>query len=233
MSSVALHLFPILLTPTLRWHGTAWFQGKPSAAHPDFPSIENTCSGTALGVSDYSLTLAVYIIWQVLYLIITEWMCARWFEEDKELTSSLRWLTQDSKNALTIIVKSVCRRLGYLKPTENLDPLLLKTKFIFCFTQLLYTVVTLVPVAVLWHYRLAHLVFTVTMLVTAVHNGASFYIEVFSERYSRSVVKKSASYVAHPPSPSDSASAAPLSASAQPALVKATKAGGGSKNQRR
>ena len=47
------------------------------------------------------------------------------------------------------------------------------------------------PMDFLWVNRWAHLLYVIGCLSIGVYNGATFYIEIFAERYSNSVWKKS------------------------------------------
>merc|ERR1719277_2659515 len=70
-----------------------------------------------------------------------------------------------------------------MKPGEDLDPESVKTKIVFAVCQLVYTLLTILPTPFLYgSYRLscAYLVF---IFGWGTWNGASYYIEVFAERY--------------------------------------------------
>jgi hypothetical protein len=49
--------------------------------------------------------------------------------------------------------------------------------------QLVYTLVTLVPGIIVYHNFYLNIAFLATVLMGCIWNGASFYIEVFAERY--------------------------------------------------
>ena len=58
-----------------------------------------------------------------------------------------------------------------------------KSKLIFWVAQLVYTLVTLVPGIIVYHNFYLNTAFLVFVLLRCIWNGASFYIEVFAERY--------------------------------------------------
>ena len=56
-----------------------------------------------------------------------------------------------------------------------------KTKCVFILVQLLYTVVTLLPVVWLWESFPLHLAYLLAIYTYSIWNGGSYYIEVFSK----------------------------------------------------
>lgn len=58
-----------------------------------------------------------------------------------------------------------------------------KAKIVFAIAQLIYTVATMLPTYFLFHHPFVHGAFLLFMLFMAIWNGASYYIEVFSNRY--------------------------------------------------
>ena len=59
----------------------------------------------------------------------------------------------------------------------------MKTKMVFVTTQLLFTMVAMIPTYHLWRHPTAHLIYIALIFAISVFYGASYYVEVFSKRY--------------------------------------------------
>jgi hypothetical protein len=181
VQTIYIHIFPLLLLRVLRW-----------SPQPDFPDLAQ-CS--PVDGMDLINALIVYIAWQLLYLLITEVSLAKHLDRNPLLSTSLRWLTRDSKNGLHKMVLKICRQAGVMTPAEVFNPETIKTKVIFCSAQLVYTVVTFVVTPFVFVSYYAHLLFTLGIGGIGVLNGAEYYMEVFSKRYISSVEKHHAETV--------------------------------------
>jgi len=140
-----------------------------------------------------SLPIGLYITWQIGYWVVTEILLGRQLAADKDLITSVRWLSKDKKNGFRNLSVKLLKSVGLMKPGEDLDPESVKTKIVFAVCQLVYTLLTILPTPFLYgSYRLscAYLVF---IFGWGTWNGASYYIEVFAERYSLQFVSISES----------------------------------------
>jgi hypothetical protein len=181
VQTVYIHLFPLLLLRVLRW-----------SPQPDFPDLAQC--GPVEG-ADLLNALGVYLGWQVLYLFITEVTLAKHLDRNPLLSTSLRWLTRDSKNGLHKIVLKLCRQIAVMGKDEVFDPNSVKTKVIFCTAQLIYTVFTFVVTPFVFASYILHLLWSLAIGGVVLINGAEFYMEVFSRRYISSVEKHHAETV--------------------------------------
>ena len=55
---------------------------------------------------------------------------------DKDLVTSVRWLSMDKKNGFRNLSVSLLKSVGLMKPGEDLDPESVKTKIVFAVCQL-------------------------------------------------------------------------------------------------
>eukprot|EP00095_Tigriopus_kingsejongensis_P004040 maker-scaffold5_size1054832-snap-gene-5.7 protein:Tk04040 transcript:maker-scaffold5_size1054832-snap-gene-5.7-mRNA-1 annotation:"Protein of unknown function DUF2838" len=169
VTSFFLHAFPPLLCHLLRW-GLI-----PCTAVKEDTTID-------FGLYFFS-AVGIYIGWQISYLLATEYLFKPQLDADPELTTSLRYLSQDKKNPARKLVKNVCVKINVLRKDEELDPDTWKTKIIFVVSQLAYTIFTLLPpYFIFMNYRVSA-VYLITIFTWATWNGASYYVEVFSKRY--------------------------------------------------
>ena len=89
----------------------------------------------------------------------------------------------DKKNGFRNLSLSLLVRLGVSQPGEELVADTLKAKVVFACLQLVYTLITVLPTYFLYSsYRLS-CVYLVLIFSWGTWNGASYYIEVFAERY--------------------------------------------------
>jgi hypothetical protein len=174
VTSVFIHFLPQLFVFCYRWfpHATGFNPTDPKAGLPP------------MGLNEWFVRpLCLYLVWQSLYLFITEFWYRKELDQDPEIQTSLRWLVIDSKNIMNKIVHQVCWRTGLLKPKENLDVQGVKTLLVFVAAQFIYTWITMIPVYLVYTYFHVHLAFLIYLFVTCAYNGACYYIEVFAERY--------------------------------------------------
>ena len=164
LTSFFLHAFPPITVHLLRW-GLI-----PSPYHyPD----------TSISWADvFSLPIGLYLSWQLGYWFITEILLRKQLAEDKDLITSIRWLSMDKKNGFRNLCVKMLQSLGVAEAGEELDPDSLKTKVVFAISQFIYTLITILPTSFLYSsYRLS-CVYLVLIFGWGTWNGASYYIEV-------------------------------------------------------
>jgi len=169
LTSFFLHAFPPLTVHLFRW-----------GLIPN-PAIEKDDHLAPMEV--LLLPLGLYLVWQLGYWTITEGVLRRQLANDPDLITSIRYLAGDKKNGFRNLCLSLLCSLGLTHPGEDLDPEALKTKITFAATQLVYTLITVIPTPFLYSsYRLS-CIYLVLLYGFGTWNGASYYIEVFAERY--------------------------------------------------
>ena len=75
------------------------------------------------------------------------------------------------------------RRLGVMNNDEVFDAETVKTKMIMVISQLVYTIITLLPVPLLYTSYVFSVVYFSLILGWSVYLGAGSYLQDFSERY--------------------------------------------------
>ncbi|KAF0689275.1 Aste57867_19254 [Aphanomyces stellatus] len=178
MSGVFIHLMPCLLYYAIRWYGCA-----PLFALPRFPSTDPPHD--SLDVVDFTFATILYLFWQACYFVKTEMFDREKLDARPELLTSLRWLTTDKKNGFSLFVLSLCRAMRVMGPTEEYNSRTTKTKLIFLAAQLVYTLGTFAPTPFLFRSHFVHCAYIQFIFAAAVHNGASYYIEVFAKMYEK------------------------------------------------
>jgi len=163
MTSLFIHLTPSLVVWTIRWN----------------PSEFNNCSaeGDSISIADGVVyPVLVYCFWQLLYYIKVEIM-DRWkFKKDPNYMTSYLWLTSDKQN------KSLIYRLSNIYGKKY-------QVFWFGIWQLIFTILTMLPVKIFFSSYWAHTIFLLCMCIISCWNGATFYIEVFSVRYQQTLME--------------------------------------------
>jgi len=169
LTSFFLHAFPPLTVHLFRW-----------GLIPN-PAINKDDHLAPLEV--LLLPLGLYLVWQLGYWTITEGVLRKQLANDPDLITSIRYLAGDKKNGFRNLCLSLLCSLGLTHPGEDLDPEAFKTKITFATTQLVYTLITIIPTPFLYSsYRLS-CIYLVLLYGFGTWNGASYYIEVFAERY--------------------------------------------------
>jgi len=136
--------------------------------------------------------LLMYLVWQVSYIMIIEVVLAKKIRNDPELSFSLRYLATDSNNGMHQLVRDIMRKIGVMQCDEVFDADTVKTKLIFIVAQLGYTIVTLLPVPLLYSSYSFSLVYISAIFGWTLYRGSTHYFEDFTQRYQIEVFKKQA-----------------------------------------
>ena len=164
LTSFFLHAFPPLTVHLFRWG----LIPNPAIRHDDHLAP----------VEVLLLPLGLYLCWQLGYWTITEGVLRSQLANDQDLITSIRYLASDKKNGFRNLCLSLLCWLGLNHPGEELVADSVKTKITFAVTQLVYTLITIIPTPFLFSsYRLS-CVYMVLLYGFGTWNGASYYIEV-------------------------------------------------------
>ena len=197
VQSVYIHCVPAILTWCARWYGQSALEffisgdddsRRAAAVASAKASLELFSAETSLGTSFAHFFLYPtlgYLAWQCAYLLKTELWDVKRLDEDPELVTSLRWLANDYKAGVTRFALRVGRATGAFGKDELFDAGSLKTKFVFVTLQLLYTVVTFLPIPLCYRSKTAHTSLMLLAFLSCIWNGAEYYIDIFSRRYAR------------------------------------------------
>lgn len=164
MTTVVVHVMPPLMAFNLRWFPEETTNGQLKAEE-----IESVSWFRAL-----VLPLIVYLYWQVCYFLKTEVVDAKRLGCNPELWTSARWLSKQGGK----VVGKVVNMYG------NTDSRVNRT---LMGIQCIYTAVTLLPIKLFYSSMLLHGLYLLFMLFSCVHNGASYYFDVFSRKYVQQV----------------------------------------------
>ena len=134
------------------------------------------------------LPMLFYLVWQAVYLVLTEHIMADYIRSDPEIIISRRHLARDKTNVMHRLVKKVSRSLGIMGKDEDYKPESIKSKAIFLVAQFLYTMVTLLPTPFLYSNYHLSLAWFALSYAFCIWRGASVYIEVYSKKYNVTIV---------------------------------------------
>jgi len=169
LTSFFLHAFPPLTVHLLRWGLT-----QNSAIHPD---------DHITFMEFLTLPMGLYLCWQLSYCFIIEVPLRSQLASDRDLITSLRYLANDKKNGFRNLCISVLCQLGLSQPGEEFDADSVKAKFSFSIFQFVYTAITIIPTPFLYSSYPCSCIYLMFLFSFGTWNGASYYIEVFAERY--------------------------------------------------
>jgi len=188
MISFYIHILPSMLFYTIRWSNHFISDYCPLATTITIQhTTDDDCH--SLQLNDFISAYSIYMIWQCLYLWKTEIADKQILLDNPRLFTSLRWLTQDTTNITFRTVLTFIRWIGFFNPEEEYDGTTVKTKFVFVTAQSLFTAGFTIPSYWFYKYQTLHFLSIVLMFGIAVFNGASYYIDIFSNRYEAELLK--------------------------------------------
>ena len=174
--SVLVHILPSLLYYCLKYDESL------VAGNGDI-------NGT-LSLSDYVNACLYYLTWQSIYLVKTEWWDKEKLEnEENNLQTSLKWMTTNTKIAVSRAVLKLCKKMGLFAQNEPFKPKTWKTKMVFVSGQIVFTLISFLPTYHSYIYPGVHLAYMGIIFSICVFYGASYYVEVFSTRYTLALEK--------------------------------------------
>lgn len=195
VTTVFIHAFPPMLMWAERWYGRFRdHAGVCSGSRDlmqgwlDFSSLEATedpskpaCSLDFMSALGWPLV--AYILWQVLYLVKTEVLDGARIAQDPSLLTSSRWFISARKGIMYAAALKAARAMGVNGPEEHFDWGTIKGKAVFVISQLLYTVVTMLPAKFMYESWWVHSLVLLGILTNCLWNGAYYYFEVFAQKY--------------------------------------------------
>ncbi|CAF3656618.1 unnamed protein product [Rotaria socialis] len=173
VTSIFIHMYPVLTMFTLRWLLPVDLQIK------HYPAIPNIGSTLPMGSSIF-YTIGFYLIWQILYCAFII------YGRRKNVASGLRvtshtWLLADKKGFASQLIQ----KLGFGGPNDGINRYKI---FVYFCLQFLYVLISILPVSLFYYQHMyVNVIFLCSMFTVSVYNGASFYIDVFSRQYIKSV----------------------------------------------
>lgn len=165
MTSFYIHIMPALTCYLQRW----------DCIPGSVPS-----SGLSLSFSEaVVIPMTLYSLWQAFYLYIQYTV----IDQDQELVTSLRYLTQCPRNPMYIITMDVCVRLGVLTRGEKYSAEDTKTKVIYVVGQWIYTILMILPAPLYFYFRFLNTTYLFILILAGMWRGGSYYIFKFSKIY--------------------------------------------------
>jgi len=163
MTSLFIHSFPPLVTYCLRWHTEERWK---ETSHFHFL------------VEIVGAPFALYLLWQCLYLLKTEWFSRKKLKQDPNLMTSLRYLTRERTSISYHVINMFGER--YQLAT-------------FVGLQCVYTLLTLFFALLLYNHPWFHAIFLTSMGFASLWNGACYYFDIFARRYMQEVIARTKS----------------------------------------
>ncbi|KAI9017318.1 hypothetical protein BC832DRAFT_526470, partial [Gaertneriomyces semiglobifer] len=164
-TSLLIHFDPPLTLYTLRWlipnetSTTSNFLIPPHLP-PLFHNFPLTFAQTLV------ISVAVYLFWQCTYYVLV------WSLKAENIRAGYATSTTYLLQSPTSIIHKLTRNFP-----ESYRPL------VFMAIQLVYTIVSVAPTFLFYHYQWLHAAALIFSMCMATWNGANFYFEVFSKRY--------------------------------------------------
>merc|ERR1719373_594639 len=176
MISCFIHTFPSMVVFAARWLPQG--DGTRDLAHI---CTTEDCKMTLM--EWYGYPAMVHCFWQLLYTIQYEGFDGEKVRADKEIQSSIRWLTAAKGMPVTRMGAKLGRALGLLAKDEWIEPEKWNGKITFALMNFVMFAVMTLPVKLMWDYYYCGLVGLLLPCAAGIWNGASYYMKVFSKRY--------------------------------------------------
>ncbi|EGC32687.1 hypothetical protein DICPUDRAFT_17822, partial [Dictyostelium purpureum] len=156
-TSVLIHIFPSLVTYSLRWCTDFSFSKKNSTntTWKDF----------------YIYPILLYMLWQAVYFFYVGKYKKETIKENN-YTTSLSFLSRVKDGHKPPLVT---RFLNIATPNNRL--------YFFILSQFVYTYLTIIPCMLYYKYQFLHTFYLLFVITASLWNGANFYIEYFSNHY--------------------------------------------------
>jgi len=123
--------------------------------------------------------LIFYVVWQLFQLFIQFTV----IEKDQSLVTSLRYLAKDHKNPMTKFFTKLALFLGFIKHEEKASPYQVSIILMFTLFQFGYMVVLMIPTKLMFDYEFISAFYLIFIITYGIWLGASYYIQIFSQRY--------------------------------------------------
>lgn len=159
-TSAFIHISPVLVTYCIRWFGD------------EFPENENygVCDPDDSDCASFTWTAVVpavfYVIWIVVYGILIRFVFP---VPNPDYLTSYRWLTRPKSGPVRFLAD---QKLGWV---------------IYAIGNIVIAFLMLCPVILCYRYQIVNLIFGILVVLVAIWNGAGYYINVFSKKYSASI----------------------------------------------
>jgi Protein of unknown function (DUF2838) len=181
ITSVAIHFAPALTLYTLRWFSLS--QNPSNSFLPTFPQFafnpEKPFEAEGMEyIHSYAAASVVYVIWQCLYYYFILILNREKVFDGRHKTS-YTWLLSDymtkkKSNPMTRMFKAVPEYFH---------------SFLFIIVQFAYALITMAPAIIYYNNFWIHTIFIVFIVMLSIFNGADYYIEVFSRRYTQELAR--------------------------------------------
>ena len=183
ITSVYIHILPSMLYYTMRWGGGENLTSSSTCQATTADKFQFIFCSAPLSIWDYVAAMTLYLVWQVAYVIKTEVLDKNKLDNSPSLLTSLRWMSRDNKNRFARTILGFLRKLGIFHEQEHFDSTQMKTKLVFCLSQFIFTLVFFLPTPFLYYSHTLHFFWICFIFIVSIFNGASYYIEIFSQRY--------------------------------------------------
>jgi len=169
LTSFFLHAFPPLTIHLFRW---GLIQNQ-HIIEDDYLSLADV----------FVYPILMYALWQLLYTVITEGLLGSRFRNDPNLITNLRYQLRDKRSNVKTNLTKMMKAIGIIGIDENLDIDSAKVKITFFSFQFIHVVLTFLPTPFLYTSYPLSFAYLIMIYCWGTWNGASYYIEIFAERY--------------------------------------------------
>jgi len=172
VTSVAVHMSPLVLTYGLRWYAGEGREGFMADRFSVCDAGPESCSSVSVLSDLVGNALVRFYLW---------WMCIYYLWIFVALGSYIEKRNYQTLWDRILVMKPVGPWLkGLLKKLPKLV-----VQLVYLLIHLVFSTVTMCVAAVLWYSQVAHALFLFTIFFCTVKNASSFYFEAFESQYAK------------------------------------------------
>ena len=169
MTSVVVHVSPLLLSFGLRWHAAPVSDEGLGARHFQVCPSNETCSDISALQLIWDTLIGFYLWWLVLYYVWIFIALGSYIERHSYQT--------------------LWDRILVMKPVGPVLQSLLKkwpkllVQLVYLLLHLAFSTATMLVAVVLWHSQVAHFAFLTAIVLSTIKNAGDFYFDVIGSKY--------------------------------------------------
>ena len=169
MTSVVVHVSPLLLSYGLRWYAAPVSEHGLGARHFQVCPSSDSCSDISALQLIWDTLIGFYLWWLVLYYIWIFIALGSYIERHSYQTLWDRILVMKPVGP---VLQSLLQKW----------PKLL-VQLVYLLIHLAFSTATMLVAVVLWHSQIAHFAFLMAIVLSTIKNAGDFYFDVIGSKY--------------------------------------------------
>jgi len=172
VTSFSIHIMPAILVYVTRW--------DPKYVSPESTEVCYPNQDLSL-YTGFLIPVGCWWLWQLFYLYVQ----FSYLDFHPELTTSQRYLTEQALRKGQGMGVSWGKFLGLFKEGQDVHPDDINSTISFVSLSAVILTSTMLQAPILYYSSTLNLLFMIVMIWSAIWNGGTYYIHIFSSRYNK------------------------------------------------